>query len=494
MRLVMLLGLLLLLTAIVLTVWSVWIHPALRLPASVRELKGQLKTDIAKHPETAPNRNAEKWKSYLDKSRSVQTRLAQMRAVSGKTPVRPAGEVRLGFYSDNDPNALASLHEHAGHLTLLAPEWLSVVGAEGRLVSTGDPALVEYCAARGIAVIPLLRNLEGDKWQPEAVENLARGPAANRARFVSGLAAKLAELKVAGVMIEFDQIDPAYRDEFTVLLTEISAALHKAGRQLWLCVSLGDPLDSLDLESLSDETDRFVALMYDENSDTDAPGPIASREWFEGWLQVVENYGDSDQWIAVLGAFAYDWNLQEKVAETISFRDAMSRASYAGVDRASGVPIGPPEYNGRYNYSEPNGEHSVTFLDAVSFYNQVRMVRGAKLGGIGVNRLGSEDPQIWDVLEMTNVPAGKALIALGTMRADATVTHIGRGEIVSVNDSMDDGTRLLSMDADGQMRAHYTDFPTFPVLYHQGGSEPHKVSTLLTTDLIRSGRRRFSMC
>lgn len=472
----MLLGLLMLLTAIVLTVWSVWIHPALRLPASVRELKGQLKTDIAKHPETAPNRNAEKWKSYLDKSRSVQARIAQMRAVSGKTPVRPAGEVRLGFYSDNDPNALASLHEHAGHLTHLAPEWLSVVGAEGRLVSTGDPALVEYCAARGIAVIPLLRNLEGDQWQPEAVENLARGPAANRARFVGALAAKLAELKVAGVMIEFDQIDPAYRNEFTLFLTEISAALHKAGRQLWLCVSLGDPLDSLDLESLSDETDRFVALMYDESSDSDAPGPIASREWFEGWLQVVENYGDSDQWIAVLGAFAYDWNLQEKVAETISFRDAMSRASYAGVDRASGVPVGPPEYNGRYNYSEPNGEHSVTFLDAVSFYNQVRMVRGAKLGGIGVNRLGSEDPQIWDVLEMKNVPAGKALIALGTMRADATVTHIGRGEIVSVDDSMDDGTRMLSMEADGQMRAHYTDFPTFPVLYHQGGSEPHKVS------------------
>ncbi|MEO6740578.1 MAG: glycosyltransferase [Chthoniobacteraceae bacterium] len=476
MRLAIVLGLLVLLAGIVLTVWSVWIHPALRLPASVRELKGQLKTDIAIHPETAPNRNADKWKSYLDKSRSVQARIAQMRAVTGKTPVRPAGEVRLGFYSDNDPNALASLNEHAGQLTHLAPEWLSVVGAEGRLVSAGDPALVEYCTARGIAVIPVLRNMQGDQWQPEAVENLARGPAENRARFVRELAAKLAELKVAGVMIEFDQIDPAYREEFTALLTEIGAALHKAGREIWLCVSLGDQLDSLDLESLSDETDRFVALMYDENSDSDAPGPIASREWFEGWLQVVENYGDNDQWIAVLGAFAYDWNRKENRAETITFRDAMSRASYAGVDRASGVPVGPPEYNGRYNYSEPNGEHSVTFLDAVSFYNQVRMVRATKLGGIGVNRLGSEDPQIWDVLEMKNVPGGKALAALGRMRADATVTHIGRGEIVSVNDSMDDGTRKVSMDADGQMRAHYTDFPTFPVLYHQGGTEPHKVS------------------
>ena len=476
MRLAILAGLLLLLAGVVLTVWAVWIHPALRLPASVRELKGQLKTDIAKHPETAPNRNADKWKSYLDKSRSVQARIAQMRAVSGRAPVRPQGEVRLGFYSDNDPNALASLNSHAGQLTHLAPEWLSVVGAEGRLVSAGDPALVEYCTSRGIAVIPLLRNLEGDQWLPEAVENLARGPAANRARFVGELAAKLAELKVAGVMIEFDQIDPALRDEVTALLLEIAVALHADGRQLWLCVSLGDPIDALDLEALSDSADRFVALMFDENSDTDEPGPIASREWFEGWLQVVEGYGDSDQWIAALGAFAYDWNLGTKRAEMITFRDAMSRASYAGLDRANGVPVGPPEYNGRYTYSEPNGEHSVTFLDAVSFFNQVRMVRAAKLGGIGVHMLGSEDPQIWDVLEMKGDPKPEALKALGKLKADQTVTHIGRGEIVTVVDSMDDGARTLSLDADGQMRAQYTDFPTFPVLYHQGGTDPHKVS------------------
>ena len=476
MRLALMIGLLLLLAGIVLVIWSVWIHPALRLPASVRELKGQLKTDIAKHPETAPNKNADKWKAYLDKSRSVQARLAQMRAVSGKTPSRPAGEVRLGFYSDYDPNALASLHDHAGQLTHLAPEWLSVVGTEGRLVAAGDPALVAYCAGRGISVIPVLRNLEGDQWQPEAVENLARGPAVNRARFVRELAAKLAELKVAGVMIEFDQIDPAYRNEFTGLLIEIATALHDAGRELWLCVSLGDPLEALDLESLSDAADRFVAMMDDETSDTDAPGPIASRAWFEGWLQVIENYGDSDQWIAGLGAFAYDWNLSGARAETITFRDAMSRASYAGLDRANGVTIGPPEYNGRYTYSEPDGEHSVTFLDAVSFYNQLRMVRAAKLGGVGVHRLGSEDPQIWEVLEMKGDPAKGALTALGKMRADNTVTHIGRGEIVSVDDSTDDGVRALSIDADQQMQAVYSDFPTYPVLYHQGAADPHKVS------------------
>jgi len=345
MRLALMLGLLVLLAGVVLAIWPVWIHPAMRVPASVRELKGQLKTDMAKYPATAPNRNADRWKAYLDKSLTVQARIAQMRLAGGKTLSRPPGEVRPGFYSDSDPNALVSLHEHGSQLTHLAPEWLAVVGTDGRLVASGDPALIEYCTARGISVIPVLRNLEGDRWQPEAVENLARGPASNRARFVRELAARLAEWKVAGVLIEFNQIDPAYRDEFTGLLIESAEVLHPAGRELWLSVSLGEQLDALDLESLSNAADRFVALMFDETTNTDDPGPLASREWFEGWLQLISNYGDRDQWIAALGTFACDWNMETRLAETISFRDAMSRASYAGLDQANGVLIGPPSGN-----------------------------------------------------------------------------------------------------------------------------------------------------
>ena len=476
MRLVLLAGLVALLAGVVLAIWSVWIHPALRLPASVRELKGQLKSDIAKHPETAPNPNAEKWKTYLDKSRSVQARLAQMRAAKpGKNP-RASGEVRLGIYADWDPNALVSLHDHAAQLSHLAPEWLSVVEARGRLVSNADPALVEYCAAHGITVIPVLRNLAGDQWQPEAVENLARGPLAERERFIRELTAKIVQLKVGGVMLDFDQLDPAYQDEYTVLLKELAASLHAHHKELWFAVSLGEELDTFDLEAISDFADRLVALMHDENSERDPPGPIASQEWFEGWLEVIGNYGESGQWIASLGAYAYDWNTSSARTETISFRDAMSRASYAGLDQIGGLTIGAPDYSGRYDYSEPNGEHEVSFLDAVTFFNQLTRVRAAKFGGVGIYRLGTEDPQLWDVLELKDRPSAAALSALGRMRTDLTVTHIGRGEVVTVVDSRDDGVRAVTIGADGKLNAHYSDFPTYPVLYHQGAADAHKVT------------------
>ena len=97
------------------------------------------------------------------------------------------------------------------------------------------------------------------------------------------------------------------------------------------------------------------------------------------------------------GAYGYDWTDGAKRAETITFSDAMSRASYAALKR---VDSQAPMYNPIYSYQEPEKDHTVAFLDAVTFLNQLRAVRAAGLGGIAISRLGQEDPQIWDVLAM----------------------------------------------------------------------------------------------
>ena len=87
----------------------------------------------------------------------------------------------------------------------------------------------------------------------------------------------------------------------------------------------------------------------------------------------------------------------------------MSRARYAGLDREdNAVRVMAPSYNGAYQYSYRGDEHSVTFLDAISFYNDLRSVRESGLGGVGVSRLGSEDPHIWEVLELREPPGVRA--------------------------------------------------------------------------------------
>jgi len=460
--------------ALVLFLAAVWIRPEVRLPQPIRELKGRLRATPDVPPQVDPK--AESWRGYMAQSRAAQERLAGLRKQLASQP-RQEREIRLGFYVEWDTNSIVALHEHANELTHLAPEWLTLAGPDGQLVVESDPALQAFCAGHGLTTIPILRNLVGDIWQPEAVENLARSGLQRQRAFARDLTQKLRSLGAGGVMLDFDGIDPALQARYTGLFGVIRDALHGAGMELWLAVSMDDELDTYDFPGLSEVVDRFVALLYDEHTEGDAPGPVASEPWFEGWLEVVQGLAEPERWIAALGANAYDWNKTRGEVEAISYRDAMSRASYAGVENAGGINVASPSYNGRYVYSEPNGEHEVWFLDAISLYNQLRAVRTAGLGGIGIFRLGTSDPQIWNVLARGNREADAAFIEqLSNLRTDGAVTHVGRGEIVSVDLNRDDGHRRIWREEDGKLRATYTDPPTYPALYHQGAEDKTKVA------------------
>ena len=81
----------------------------------------------------------------------------------------------------------------------------------------------------------------------------------------------------------------------------------------------GQDLDYIDFDDLSDNVDRFVALLFDETSDIDTPGPLGSRRWFEGWLNVLLEDADPKQWIIALGSYGYDWTDGEHESGTDQF-------------------------------------------------------------------------------------------------------------------------------------------------------------------------------
>jgi cellulose synthase/poly-beta-1,6-N-acetylglucosamine synthase-like glycosyltransferase/peptidoglycan/xylan/chitin deacetylase (PgdA/CDA1 family) len=53
---------------------------------------------------------------------------------------------------------------------------------------------------------------------------------------------------------------------------------------------------------------------------------------------------------------------------------------------------------------------------------------------------------------------------------------VGRGEIVTVDDTRDDGLRTVESDFDRGLRTTYVEFPTYPILYHEGAGGAHDVA------------------
>src|SRR6266849_3878744 len=475
-RLILLIAGVLFFLATVLFVQTLFVAPQMRVPFSLRQLKGQLKALQKENPAGQLSPSSLLWQKF-----GAARQAAKKLSGSAPTPLprprkkSPNNEVRLAFYTNGDVYSYASLEQHASQITHVCPEWMTVINGLGELQIDADPRLPKLAANKGIALMPLLTNLVGDTWQPEAIENLAHGPAERQDRFIQRVLAVLRDAKASGVVVDWEQIDPVYKKDITGFIDKFADALHDDNKELWLCVQPGQELDYIDFDELADNVDRFVAMLFDETSDIDLPGPLGSRSWFEGWLHVLLEGSDTRQWIIALGSYGYDWTIGGKKAELISFPEAMSRANDAEVESAE---VKAPSYSPYFYFEDGNKEHAVWFLDAVTFLNELREVRDHKAGGFAVYRLGSEDPAIWDAL---SVPRDfkvddQTRESLEVLKSTDTIADVGDGEIVTGDESRTDGMRKLAVDAEGYLTAKYVKFPEFPTLYHQGAGGEHQVA------------------
>ncbi len=428
-----------------------------------------MKREIRSIQDHSPDRKASPlWQKYSGARRKGRAaRLAGAARIA--RPTEAHAEIRLGHCVPWDPESMASLKRNGHQLTHVATPGLLIADVEGRLDVWRDEKLGDFLRESHLAHIVVLTNFDGGEWIPEGVEYLAFGPAAHRSEFIGRLVSAVQDIHARGILIDWQGLDPAYQDDITGLLGEIGAQLHAAGRELWLEVPVGDDLNAFDLPRLAESVDHFVAALHDENGQDDAPGPIASMEWFEGWLQALIEETDPAQWIVELGAYGYDWSAEGGDAEEISFADAMTRARFSG---AEDVGVGKPDFAPSFSYAENGRDHEVWFLDAVTFFNQRRIALRHGVSGVAIRQLGEEDPGIWKVLTLPKEgPLGQDNLAeLSRLPGGATITHLGKGEIVSI-EALDpsDGARRLAEDPNGQLTSAYKVFPGYPALFHMGG-------------------------
>src|SRR5919109_2957138 len=194
-------------------VQTLFVTPKMNVPFSLRQLKGQLKALQKQNPADQSSPSSLLWQKFAA-ARQAAKKLAgaapapSPRKLSGKKS--PNNEVRLAFYANGDPYSYASLEQHAAQITHLCPEWMTVINGLGDLQIDADSRLPKFAATHGIALMPLLTNLVGEAWQPEAIENLAHGPQDRQQRFIHSVLAVLRNAGAAGVVVDWEQIDPAY--------------------------------------------------------------------------------------------------------------------------------------------------------------------------------------------------------------------------------------------------------------------------------------------
>ena len=384
-------------------------------------------------------------------------------------PRRPASAeepVVLAFYVPSDAASFHSLQSHYQKITHLAPEWFSMRSFDEPLVATTDRKIVKFNSSANLKLLPMLSNLDGNEWQPEIVEELARHPE-KRLPFFEKLKDELQAIDATGVLVDWEQVDPDYRSELTSLLTDLANYLHNEELELWLCIPVGNDIAVFDLDVLAGVVDRFVALLFDENGEEDSPGPIASLPWWNEWFNVLLEHGAPDQWIVGIGNYGYDWPRGNN-ATILGFADVMARAGVAGTQAVSAEA---PLYQPHFTYEESGVPHSVWFLDAVTFRNQYAQALRRGVGGTAIYRLGNEDESIWNVIADPKLTPSQ----LERIKSDNVVANIGQGDLLVVSNEPELGLRTVTALSPEAWGARYDKFPKYSLIYHRGGSAKDQV-------------------
>ncbi len=376
-----------------------------------------------------------------------------------------------GFYVNWDPNSKTSFKKNINSITTLIPEWLQLTPDLTFKTSTAA-AISTEAKAHHIKVLPLVNNFINNKWDADTLHRLFTTPGAEDL-FIKNLLAYVRTNDFAGINIDFEEINENDKANFTRFMDKVSEQFHQHG--LMVTMDVPPKNNSYDYASLAADVDRMIVMLYDQHTALNAPGPLAASDWVKESLNQLNI--PSQKLIVSLGSYGYDWEENSnQPADTMTFGDIMNLGIGTNLQIHWNRQAGNP-----YLRYKLNGEnHIVWFLDAATFYNQMKLAINSGSKGIAIWRLGSEDPSIWNYVNKPKEIQNPSN-ALKTLVSPEPVHYTGAGEILKIVSSSEKGKRMIQTDSDGMIQEEtYAELPKpFEVVRY---GKPKTKEVVLTFD------------
>ncbi len=369
----------------------------------------------------------------------------------------------IAFYPTWGDNTFASLQRALPSLDWVVPTWLTLSGPDMTLAQGYDHKVDKYIRDNkpGVAILPSLQNAANGKWDGPGLGRMLAQPE-RRKRLIAQLADFIAQKKLQGIVVDFEDIPVGSRKDLKSFLKELSATFSPNGWVVVLATPVGD--DTWPFEQMASVIDYTMLMAYDEHWPAGGAGSVAGQPWYESVIDKRMKVLDPSQTIVAIGSYGYDWNGGD--VDNLTFQDSVIAAHDSNAD----IDFDDATNNPHFSYIEDDHvKHDIWFLDGVTAYNQIHAADPYEPAGYAVWRLGGEDPTVWNVMGQ---PYGKqAPASIDNIPIINDIDFEGRGEFLTVAAEPTSGSRKFELDkkTGDIVDETYTKLPTTYVIRQFGG-------------------------
>jgi spore germination protein YaaH len=315
---------------------------------------------------------------------------------SGPGPTMPSKMV-LAYYSGFDQGYNA-LTKYYASFNAVAVDYWNITGT-GDVVDDGDSAAdaMAFLKSKNIPIYACISNIDTD-WSPSIAHNVTTG---NRTVAIANLLAFAQQNGLAGINIDFENLDQADRANLSSFAADLANVLHANGLKLIISVpafSSADETDPYnmpyDLAALGNVVDYLQVMTYDESTPDWSPGPVAGSDWMQSSLSYAVSKVPAAKILSGLPAYGYDW-ASDSSSSAIFWTDVPGLLTQYGIKPTFDTPTSSLTFG--YTAADGIG-HTVWIENTQSIALKAAMVNTFGLGGTSVYALGMEDQSFWDAL------------------------------------------------------------------------------------------------
>lgn len=303
---------------------------------------------------------------------------------------------------------------------------LTVDGGVARQASVFNLEDREFIQDGGTQIIPsITNNFDIDNIGSEVI-----GDADRRSRHVEEIVNLVLSENYDGIDIDYENIKPEFKDDFTAFVSALSQELHAHDRLLHVTLQPKRSDDqnwrgvgAQDFAAIGRHADFVRVMSYDHSRENTLPGSIAPIDWYKEVLVYAASLIDVEKLVAGIPTYGYRWCVKEVEGESCE-NDGLV---YAGVQKLLLQYDVEPSFSSEtltpyFSYTDDVGrDFIVHYENEQSIRAKLKLISRLGLSGASLWRLGNEDPQIYETLASEYISKQSRLEQISALPGDEEI-------------------------------------------------------------------------